>query len=123
MNPNIIALGTVAVLAIAFLINKSRLSSQRKRQPIAIHKKAQEEEPKLWLAGDYFVFVNSLVRASKTWAQLDNAMVHVENYKDKQFREPIPKADLDAYHDRLLDSYDSKVIEFEKHIPVVVYKN
>jgi hypothetical protein len=118
----LVAAVTVMLIAFAFLLGL-RISSPRQRRSVSSSKMATVEEPKLWLAGDYFIFINSLVLASKTWADLDKAMVHVENYRDKKFREPIGSAELERYYERLLDSYDSKVIEFEKTIPVEVCKN
>jgi len=101
-----IAFYTICIILIAFVLG-ARPFKSNKRLVVS-----SEVEP-TWTARDYFMFLNSVILASKTWADLDKVMVNVENFKGKEFRVRISKADREKYYERLLKSYNHKVNEFE----------
>src|ERR1044072_7128809 len=110
------AIVTALVISFAFLIGAHPF--KKKRRLIL----AAETDQNLWTAGDYYMFLSSLIRASKTSRELQETMPLIDAYYDKVFRVPISTKDRKDYYARLLNTYCSKEIEFEK-IPVVLCKN
>jgi hypothetical protein len=80
------------------------------------------QETKLWVAGDYFTFLSSLIRSSATLEDLAETMPLIENFFDKPFRVPVSNYQLKRYYARLLQVYCAREKELE-HIPVAICKN
>jgi hypothetical protein len=107
---------TIMVIAFAFLIGLHPFKT-KKRLVLA-----SPGDQNLWTAGDYYMFLNSLIRASRTPDELKGTMALIEGYYDKQFRVPVSTFDRKEYYARLLNTYCKKEIEFET-IPVELCKN
>jgi hypothetical protein len=114
---NAVACVTVFVLSIALIIGLHPFKSRKRLVVVRL-----EEETTMWTAGDYFMFLNSLIRASKNVEELQETMVHIERYYDKAFRVPISTRDRKEYYARLLESYCEMESKFEM-IPVELCKN
>jgi hypothetical protein len=114
---NAVAGVTVFLIAIAFIIGMHPFKSKKRLVVVR-----REEETKLWTAGDYFTFLNSLILASKTLEELQKTMPLIDGYYDKAFRVPISTADRKVYYSRLLESYCEMESKFEL-IPVQLCKN
>jgi hypothetical protein len=80
------------------------------------------QETKLWVAGDYFTYLSSLIRSSATLEDLAETMPLIENFFDKPFRVPVSNYQLKRYYARLLQVYCAREKELE-HIPVAICKN
>jgi hypothetical protein len=106
-------LAIIVTLVIIFAFMVGAHPFKKKKRLVIADIATPEQKPLLWTAGDYFIFINSLILASNNWAELDKAMVYVENYKDKEFRVAISESERDRYYNRLIASYDKKVNEFE----------
>lgn len=98
-----VAFCTAIIIGFAFMIGANPF----KRKTKTVTPRA------LWTARENYMFIESKIISSKTCAELDKAMVYVENFKDKRFRVPISKAKRDKYYERLLQAFDRKVNEFE----------
>jgi hypothetical protein len=107
---------TVMVIAAAFLIGAHPFKS--KTQLVL----SPAEDPNLWVAGDYFAFLSSLVRSSATLEDLAETMPLIEAFFDKPFRVPVSNYQLKRYYARLLQVYCAREKELET-IPVELCKN
>lgn len=107
---------TVMVIAAAFLIGAHPFKSKRR---LVL---APAQDPNLWTAPDYYMFLNSLIKASKSLKELQDTMPLIEGYYDKEFRVPISTADRKDYYARLLNTYCQIELKFE-NIPVEHCKN
>jgi hypothetical protein len=74
----------------------------KKKQRLVV---GSNENQNLWTAGDYFTFVNSLIKASNSMEELQKVEPLIDGYFDKPFRVPISNADVKKYYARLLESY------------------
>jgi hypothetical protein len=119
------AIVTAYVIAIAFLIGAHPF---KKDQRLVISDLAttpyvpEEEEPKLWVAGDYFAFLSSLVRSSATLEDLAETMPLIEGFFDKPFRVPVSNYQLKRYYARLLQVYCNREKELV-YTPVAIHSN
>src|SRR5689334_3484750 len=102
------------VIGFAFMIGAHPFKKKRRLVISDLATTTQKNTfAELWTAGDYFMYLNALIKASQTPDELKRAMVYVENYKERKFRVPISGADLNDYYNRLIDSYTQKEIEFD----------
>lgn len=111
---NQVAVITVLLIAFAFLFNVHPFK-KNKRLVIGDLAVAPAKNlfAELWTAGDYFMYLNALLKVSNTPDELRQAMVYVKNYKEKTFRVPISAKDRSHYYDRLIDTYTKKELEFD----------
>jgi hypothetical protein len=113
---NHLAIVIALVLVFAFIIG---LHPFKKKRRLVL---AATIDHNIWMAGDYYMYLNSLIRASKALEELQQTMPLIEAYYDKEFRVPISKAVRKDYYARLLQSYCDMEIKFGK-IPVILCKN
>lgn len=107
---------TALVIIAAFIIGAHPF---KKKKRLVL---ASATNPNLWTAGDYYIFLNSLIRASKTLEDLQETMPLIEGYFDKAFRVPVSTGDRKKNYARLLESYCEMESQFEL-IPVTLCKN
>jgi hypothetical protein len=107
---------TALVIIAAFIIGAHPF---KKKKRLVL---ASATNPNLWTAGDYYIFLNSLIRASKTLEDLQETMQLIEGYFDKVFRVPVSTGERKKYYARLLETYCEMESKFEL-IPVTLYKN
>jgi hypothetical protein len=119
MNPSLythVAISTVLIIVAALILGTHPF--KKKRRLVL----AAETDPNLWTAGDYYIFLNSLILASKTLEELQKNMPLIDGYFDKGFRVPISAIERKRYYISLLDSYCKKENKLTQ-IPVEVCKN
>jgi hypothetical protein len=119
MNPTFythVAICTVLIL-LAALVLGTHPFKKKKRLVLAA-----PADLNLWTAGDYYMFLNSLIRASKSLEELQKNMPLIDGYFDKCFRVPISTIDRKRYYSRLLESYCQKENELMQ-IPIELCKN
>jgi hypothetical protein len=114
---NAVAASTVALIGILFIVG---LHPFKKNKPAVVL--VEPEEPLLWAAGDYFTYVNSWIKSSDTPAKLKECMALIDDYRYKEYRVQISKADLKRNYEKLLMAYYEKELEFDS-IQVVMCKN
>lgn len=98
---------TIMIIAFSFLIGTHPFKS---KQRLVL---AAPEDPNLWTAGDYFVFLRSLILSSQNLQQLEANMPKIEGYKNKEFRVRISSAKRKQKYDELLMAYYEKELEFD----------
>jgi hypothetical protein len=107
---HLIALGTIALIAIAFLIN-----ARSKRNKPGIED--------LWTAEGYYNYLLAVIKASTTNDELGAAWFMVENtWFTKTFKVPVNRFARNRYYGKLADAYAKKETELTK-IPVELCKN
>jgi hypothetical protein len=109
-----LAIATALIVGFAFLLGLHPFKKKKRLVVSDLVTSTQKNTfAELWTAGDYFMYLNALLKASQTPDELKRAMVYVENYKERKFRVPISGADLNDYYNRLIDSYTQKELEFD----------
>lgn len=113
---NAIAAGTVALICLAFFLGTHPFKT---KNSLTL---ASAEDQNLWVAGDYFTFLSSIIRSSPTLEELSETMPLIDNFFDKPFRVPISNYQLKSYYTRLLEVYCNREQELTT-IPVELCKN
>jgi len=81
----VIAFSTVFIIVFALAMGAHHFR-KKKRLIVA---SAREEDPRIgWVAGDYFMFLNSLIRSCRTLDELQATMPKIEGYYDKGYQQP-----------------------------------
>jgi hypothetical protein len=123
---NAVAAATVTLLGILFIVGLHPFKKGKKRLVIADLATTpyvpEEQEPKLWVAGDYFTFLSSLVRSSVTLEDLAETMPLIEAFFDKPFRVPVSNYQLKRYYARLLEVYCAREKELV-YTPIELHHN
>jgi hypothetical protein len=114
---NITAILAPIIIIVAFIIFARRQENKKK-----IFVLDAPQEYNLWMASDYYMFINSLILASKSLEELQKTMPLIDGFFDKTFRVPIHHRERKRYYIRLLDSYCKKENELT-YQPVELCKN
>jgi len=110
---NAVAAAVIALLGVLFI----GLRSFKPKKQIVV-----TPDPALWLAGDYYVYLSSVIKASRTIDQLNATMLLIDGFHDKEFRVPISRKVCNEYYTRLLEVYCKKENELTS-IPLELCKN
>jgi len=100
---NAVAAATVALIGILFIIGLHPF--KKKKQLLVL---APEEDPLLWVAGDYYTFLRANIMTCDSIEELNGLKAVVESFFDKEFRAPISTADRKRYYARLLEAINTR---------------
>jgi hypothetical protein len=99
---NAVALGTIAIIGIAFIVGFH-----------PFHKKKKSKEPALWMAGDYYTFLRANIQTCITFEELESLKNAVDGFFNKNFRVPIASGDRKRYYTRLMEAIDKRENDLE----------
>lgn len=99
---NVVALGTIAIIGIAFIVGFH-----------PFHKKKKSKEPALWMAGDYYTFLRANIQTCITFEELEQLKNAVDGFFNKNFWVPIASGDRKRYYTTLMETISKRENEME----------